>query len=117
MMNSTFRSQSVESYVEEIGFEEEDSFPSESSEPSSPKSSVDEDMDDDNLSVKSSRKSRGKGIQWIDYCAGRNDGVLVDYINMEAVQADAIHMDYSKMGSSNVVVLPRPRGGTPATFT
>jgi hypothetical protein len=63
MVNSTILSQSVESYVEEIVFEEEDSSPSESSKSSSPKSSVDEDMDDDNLQVKSSRKSCGKGIQ------------------------------------------------------
>jgi hypothetical protein len=87
-------------YVEEIGFAEEDSF-----EPSSPQSSVYEDMDDDNLSVKSSRKSRGKGIKWIDYCNESNDGVLVEYMNMEAVQADATRMDYSKMGSSIADVL------------
>lgn len=104
MMNSAVVSQSVEGYVEEIGFAEENSLPSE---PSSPQSSVDEDMDDDNLSVKSSRKSRGKGVKWIDYCAGSNDGVLVEYMNMIAVMnmIDATHMDYSKIGSSNADVL------------
>jgi hypothetical protein len=66
---------------------------------------VDEDMDDDNLSVKSSRKSRGKKIKWIDYWSGSNDEVLVQYMNMEAVKADATHMGYSKMGSSNADVL------------
>jgi hypothetical protein len=57
MMNSAVVAQFVKSYVEEIGFaEEEIGFPSE---PSSPQSSVDEDMDDDNLSVKFTLKLEG----------------------------------------------------------
>ena len=100
MMNSAFVSKSVESYVEETGYED-----AISSEPSSPKSSVDDDMDeDDDIRVKSSRKSRGNGVEWMDYCEGNKRGVLVEYMNLEAVQADATHMDYSKMGSSNIDV-------------
>jgi hypothetical protein len=101
MMNSAFVSKSVESYVEETGFEDA-TF----SEPSSPESSVNDDIDEeDDFHVKSSRKSRGKGVDWIDYCEGNKSGVLVEYIDLEAVQADATHMDYSKMGSSNIDVL------------
>ena len=101
MMNSAFVSKSVESYVEETVFEDA-TF----SEPSSPESSVNDDIDEeDDFHVKSSRKSRGKGVDWIDYCEGNKSGVLVEYINLEAVQADATHMDYSKMGSSNIDVL------------
>jgi hypothetical protein len=46
-----------------------------------------------------------KGVDWLDYCEGNKSGVLVEYINFEAVQADATHMYYSKMGSSNIDVL------------
>ena len=107
MMYSAFVSKSVESYVEETGFEDEIL----SSKPSSPKLSVDEDMDED-FHVKSSRKSnvessrrlRGKGVEWMDYCEDNKFGILVEYINLEAVQADATHMDYSKVGSSHIGV-------------
>jgi hypothetical protein len=46
-----------------------------------------------------------KRVDWLDYCEVNKSGVLVEYINLEAVQADATHMDYSKMGSSNINVL------------
>ena len=81
MMNSAFVSKSVESYVEETGFED-----AISSELSSPKSSVDDDIDeDDDIRVKSSRKSRGKGVEWMDYCEGNRSGVLVEYINLSTM--------------------------------
>ena len=46
-----------------------------------------------------------KGVDWLDYCEGNKSGVLVENTNLEAVQADATHMDYSKMGSSDIDVL------------
>ena len=54
--------------------------------------------EEDDFRVKSSRKSRGKGVDWLDYCEGNKSGVLVEYINLEAAQADATYMDYSKWG-------------------
>ena len=94
MNNSTETNAEI---VEETSFED-----APISLPSSPLPHVEEDNDAEG-NVKSVKKTRGKGIDWMDHLEGA-DGDFIVYKDLQEVMSDARHMNYSKIGSSSTDV-------------